>query len=175
MVTTNRTLMVARWARRIGDAIPGRYRHLLATTLVGTYILMLLGAYTSAIGAGLACPDWPTCYGTWIPFLYPNVLAEAPYTAVQIAAEWVHRTVAVLVGIGILGSAFFAWIKQDRNRVVTLSMTIAFLLLPLQVFIGRLTVTRALEPIIVTSHLGLAILILVLLTAATVVCWWGSG
>jgi cytochrome c oxidase assembly protein subunit 15 len=40
------------------------HRYLATITLVSTYILMLLGAYTSAIGAGLSCPDWPTCYGT---------------------------------------------------------------------------------------------------------------
>ncbi|MDY6779004.1 MAG: hypothetical protein SV760_00325, partial [Halobacteria archaeon] len=31
----------------------------LGLTLVSTYVLMLLGAYTKAIGAGLSCPDWP--------------------------------------------------------------------------------------------------------------------
>jgi len=39
------------------------------------------------------------------------------------------------------------------------------------VLLGRLTVTRALEPVVVTAHLGLATLILVLLTVATVVVW----
>lgn len=40
---------------------PFGYRHLASATLVGTYIVMLLEAYTSAIGAGLSCPDWPMC------------------------------------------------------------------------------------------------------------------
>lgn len=171
MVATNRTSTVARWTNSIARTIPGRYRHLLGATLVGTYVLMLLGAYTSAIGAGLACPDWPTCYGTWVPFLHPNVVAGAPHTAVQIAAEWVHRTVAAFVGIGIVASAILAWTENDRETVVKWSTTGALLLLPLQVFMGRLTVTRALEPIVVTAHLGLATLILVLLTVATVVAW----
>ena len=47
-------------------------------TLVGTSLVMLLGAYTSAIGAGLSCPDWPTCYGTWVPFLQPEIIADSP-------------------------------------------------------------------------------------------------
>lgn len=37
------------------------YTHFAGMTLVLTYVLMLLDAYTSAIGAGLSCPDWPTC------------------------------------------------------------------------------------------------------------------
>nr|WP_280178013.1 COX15/CtaA family protein [Halorussus marinus] len=54
--------------------IPVEYRHIASLTLLVTYIVMLLGAYTSAIGAGLSCPDWPTCYGTWVPFLQPERL-----------------------------------------------------------------------------------------------------
>ena len=34
---------------------------LLALAL--TYALIVLGAWVRATGSGLACPDWPTCYG----------------------------------------------------------------------------------------------------------------
>jgi cytochrome c oxidase assembly protein subunit 15 len=64
MVTTERFSPLVAWTSRLAARLPGRYRHLLGGTLVGTYVLMFLGAYTSAIGAGLACPDWLTCYGT---------------------------------------------------------------------------------------------------------------
>ena len=63
------------------------FHHLAGVTLLGTYVLMLLGAYTSAIDAGLSCPDWPTCYGTWIAFLQPEIVANSPYSAWQIFAE----------------------------------------------------------------------------------------
>lgn len=54
---------------------------------MGTYVLMILGAYTSAIGGGLSCPDWPMCYGTVVPFLNPEIIANSPYSVLQIFAE----------------------------------------------------------------------------------------
>ncbi|MFB6121111.1 MAG: COX15/CtaA family protein [Halobacteriaceae archaeon] len=85
------------------------YYHLSGVVSVGTYVLMLLGAYTSAIGAGLACPDWPTCYGTLIPFLHPGIVQQSPYTALQIFAEWAHRGLASVVGLGIVATAIGLW------------------------------------------------------------------
>lgn len=150
-------------------AIPIRY--LAGLTLVSTYVLMLLGAYVSAIGAGLACPDWPTCYGTWIPFLHPTIAARSPYSVGQVLWEWIHRTVAALVGLLILGTALVAWRTRRDQPLIVWSAITAAVLLPVQVVLGRLTVTRQLQPVIVTAHLGVALLILVSLTVVTVRTW----
>jgi heme A synthase len=147
------------------------FRYLAGGTLVGTYVLMLLGAYTSAIGAGLSCPDWPTCYGTVIPFLHPEIIADSPYSAWQIFAEWAHRGLAMIVGVLILGTAVAAWRTQRDRPVVVWSATSALILLPIQVALGRFTVTRLLQPVIVTAHLGVAVLILVGLTTTTLAAW----
>ena len=147
------------------------YTHFAGMTLASTYVLMLLGAYTSAIGAGLSCPDWPTCYGTWVPFLYPEIVANAPYSALQIFAEWAHRGLAMIVGFLILGTAFGAWRFRRDHRVIPWSATFALVVLPVQVALGRFTVTELLQPLIVTAHLGTAILILVGLTVTTVTAW----
>jgi len=154
--------------------IPFRYRHLAGFTLVCTYLLMLLGAYTSAIGAGLSCPDWPTCYGTVVPFLHPEIVASAPYTAVQIFAEWAHRGLAMVTGLLILGTTIAAWQSQREHRLVVWSATLALGFLPVQVVLGGLTVTQSLQPVIVTSHLGVAILILLSLQTTTLVAWYAA-
>ena len=132
---------------------------------------MLLGAYTSAIGAGLSCPDWPTCYGTWVPFLQPEIIATSPYSALQIFAEWAHRGLAMLVGFLILGTAVAAWRAQRDRPLVVWSATLAIVLLPIQVLLGGLTVTRNLQPFVVTSHLGVATLILLALATTTISAW----
>ena len=155
-------------ARSVVDRVA--YHHLAAGTLVGTYVVMILGAYTSAIGAGLSCPDWPACYGTVVPFLHPEIIADSPYSALQIFAEWAHRGLAMVVGLLILSTALLAW-RTRRRPLVVGSAVAAALLLPLQVVLGGLTVTELLEPAIVTSHLATATLILVALTTTTVVSW----
>jgi cytochrome c oxidase assembly protein subunit 15 len=147
------------------------HRYLATITLVSAYVLMLLGAYTSAIGAGLSCPDWPTCYGAWIPFLSPGVVANSPYSALQIFAEWAHRGLAMIVGLLILGTVVTAWYGQRDRPLIVWSAVLAIALLPVQVLLGGLTVTAQLQPVVVTSHLGVAILILVSLTVTAFVAW----
>lgn len=148
-----------------------RFEHLAGITLLTTYLLMVIGAYTSAVGAGLSCPDWPTCYGTIVPFLHPDIVANSPYSAGQIFVEWAHRGVAMVVGVLIFTTVGAAWIGHREQPIVVKAATLAGLLLPVQVILGGLTVTQALQPIIVTAHLGIALLILLSLTAATVMAW----
>ena len=158
--TSNRTVSVERDSRVA-------YYHVSGSVLAGTVVLMLLGAYTSAIGAGLACPDWPACYGTVVPFLHPEVMAATPYTTLQVFAEWAHRGVASVVGLGIVGTALLAHTRQKRP-LVRRTAALAVGLLPVQVLLGGLTVTRDLQPAVVTGHLGVALLILLSLATATV-------
>ena len=153
----------------LGGRIP--YRYLAGSTLVVTYVVMILGSYTGAIGAGLSCPDWPACYGTVIPFLDPSIVQNSPYTALQIFAEWIHRGLAMVAGFMILGTAIAAWRIHRDNPVIRWSATLALLLLPLQVVLGGLTVTENLDPFIVTSHLAFATLIIVMLTTTYVGSW----
>lgn len=148
-----------------------QYYHLSGLTLVLTYVVMLLGAYTSAVGAGLSCPDWPTCYGTWIPFLQPEIIAESPYSGLQIFAEWAHRGLAMLAGFFILGTAVAAWRVHREQPLIVWSATAALVLLPIQVLLGGLTVTQNLKPIIVTTHLGVSTLILLCLLTTFLVGW----
>jgi hypothetical protein len=49
-----------------------------SATLAGTYVLVILGAYTGAIGASLSCPYWPKCYGTVVPSLRLEIIASSP-------------------------------------------------------------------------------------------------
>ncbi|MFB6084834.1 MAG: heme A synthase [Halorientalis sp.] len=135
-----------------------RFRTLAAVTAGSTFLLMCVGAYTKAIGAGLACPDWPTCYGTWVPFLHPGVMADAPYSTWQVFAEWAHRTLAALTGLLIAATGVAAWLTDGRDRPEQAAL-LAAALLPVQVLLGGLTVTRGLQPLIVTAHLGAAVLI----------------
>ena len=42
-------------------------RRATGLALALTYALIVLGAWVRATGSGLACPDWPTCYGHLLP------------------------------------------------------------------------------------------------------------
>ena len=57
-------------------------RRLLWKIALATWLLMAVGSATRVMNAGLACPDWPLCYGQLIPSQQMNL---------QVFLEWFHR------------------------------------------------------------------------------------
>lgn len=113
-----------------------------ALLLLLTYGLIILGALVRAHGAGLACPDWPLCFGRFIPEL-----------DVKVAFEWGHRLAAgfisvlfVLLGAAVLRDPIA---RQTVGRILAVSAV----LLGVQVILGALTVWKLLASWSVTSHL----------------------
>src|SRR4029450_2465246 len=45
-------------------------------TAIATYLLILIGGLVHGTGSSLACPDWPTCYGSLMPKMEGGVLIE---------------------------------------------------------------------------------------------------
>ncbi len=107
-----------------------------------TYVLIVLGALVRANGAGLACPDWPLCFGEVIP--------EFDF---RVAFEWGHRALAGSVGLVFLGLGIATLRLPGVGRAMRGGLAIAAALLALQVVLGGLTVLELLARWTVTSHL----------------------
>lgn len=133
-------------------------RRLLLVTSGFTVLTMLVGVYTAEFGAGLACDArWPLCDGA-VYGLFP---ANIPSFV-----EWFHRLLAMITGFVILGTAVVAW-RRRADGVVKGGLALALVLLPLQIILGALTVTRY-EIAILTAHFGTPTLILGGVIVATV-------
>lgn len=104
--------------------------------------LIVLGASVRIWDAGLACPDWPLCYGVLIP--------EFDY---QIFLEWFHRAVAGLVGLLSLFVFFSVWFKKELRNSMGGLVALSIILFAVQALLGRDTVTRFLQSNIVSAHL----------------------
>ena len=65
-------------------------------TAVATYLLILIGGLVHGTGSSLACPDWPTCYGSLMPKMEGGVLIEHSH---RLAAGTVVIMTLVLAGL----------------------------------------------------------------------------
>ena len=144
---------------RIISTIDDGTRKSLIILLVTTYILMLLGGWVKAKGAGLSCPDWPLCYGSVFPFFDGNIY---PYDPLSIFAEWFHRLVASGAGLWLIYVAYRTRRYKLSHPTLWYLTKINLLLFFIQAFIGGLTVYMKLDEYVVVLHLGSAILILLI-------------
>lgn len=124
--------------------------------VVALVALVVIGGATRVMEAGLACPDWPLCYGQWLPGGRMNL---------QVFLEWFHRLDAFVVGVALLVLSVTSWLGRRRLPAwLPWSAAAALLLVAAQGALGALTVTQLLAPGLVTAHLGTALLLVALLS-----------
>lgn len=133
-----------------------RFRRLAGASAVLTFVLLLLGVYTAAAGAGLTCGQrWPLCDGAVFGLFPADWLSFV---------EWFHRLVAMVAGLAVLWTTVVAW-RRGRDRQVRWALGVATVLLPAQVVLGALTVTTY-EWVVLTLHLSTAVVIFAGVVAA---------
>ena len=133
-------------------------RFISGLLIVVTIFLMFLGPWVRAADAGLACPDWPKCYGAWIP---PSLFDY------QVFLEWIHRLVALITTVLFI-YLFFCIFAKDGTKKERKLVSFAGLVLAIQIVLGGMTVIFELQPTIVNLHLTTALIFLSLLF----VIWW---
>ena len=141
------------------NIIQQRLAQLSAHLVIAIIILVVIGGATRVMEAGLACPDWPLCYGSLLPREQMNI---------KVFLEWFHRLDAFVVGLILivqLGAAI-AWQRKLPHWFLWVAASLV-LLVVMQGFLGALTVTYLLPGIIITAHLGLALTLLAIVSALT--------
>ena len=147
------------------------YRKMAFISTTAVYLLIFIGGLVRVAGAGLGCPDWPKCFGHWIPPIsmsqLPPDIDPALFNFTLAWIEYINRLIGVVIGILILVTAVLA-VKYYRNVPKIMYTTIAAaLLVGFQGWYGSLVVGSELLPITVTVHMLLALLIACLLIYVT--------
>jgi cytochrome c oxidase assembly protein subunit 15 len=146
-----------------------RFRKLGLTTVFAVYVLILVGGAVRASGAGMGCPDWPTCFGRWIPPTseqqlpadYQKIYADRGYaeTRFNVRKTWIeylNRLLGVSIGIFIFLTMIASRHFRKRDVVVTLVCVAAFFAVAFQGWLGSRVVASNLRPGMITLHMLMA-------------------
>lgn len=166
MVKDSKTAPLELWYRRIARISVG-----------AVLFLILVGGIVRSTGSGMGCPDWPKCFGLFVP---PTQVDEIPqsffeshpqfesktFNAFQTWTEYLNRLVGATIGLlmFITAALSLTFFLKDK-RIFFLSLA-AMLLTGFEGWLGKLVVDRNLAGGMITLHLLVAMLILALLILA---------
>ena len=191
----------------MGHRMEERFRRTAKKALVLVYLVIAAGAIVRMTGSGMGCPDWPKCFGYYIPPTDASELqwspnksyrkgqvvimdeslkvakndfsttldykAEnwAPYTKHDYAVfnpwhtwiEFVNRLTGALAGLATLVLAILSFRFWKKQKSVTLLAVLIVLAMGFQAWLGATVVYSVLEPVKITVHMVMALLIVAML------------
>lgn len=124
--------------------LPRWFLPVLKSLVAEVFFLIAFGAAVRAMNSGLACPDWPLCFGEFIPDYHP-----------QVYFEFIHRVLAGVIGIVTVGLNVWLIFKSQAPRRVKALGAASVLLLLTQIVFGGLTVLLKLQAGVVAAHLAM--------------------
>lgn len=140
-------------------------------TTISTFVLIFIGGLVRVSGAGLGCPDWPTCFGRWIPptsvSQLPPDIDPATFNFTLAWIEYINRLSGMTIGLLILATALWAIFKFRNNKRILFPAMLAAVLTAFQGWQGAVVVSSLLQPVIVTVHMLVALVIASLLVYVT--------
>lgn len=136
------------------------------------FVVIAAGGIVRTTQSGMGCPDWPTCFGLWIP---PTSAAGLPhdfekylrqqdidhtFNVYHTWIEYLNRLLGALLGFFLLvhtGWAFRKFFKSDR-RIFWWSVAV-LVLTGFQGWLGKKVVDADLAAVKVTAHMLIALAI----------------
>jgi cytochrome c oxidase assembly protein subunit 15 len=118
------------------------------------WINILFGPLVRATGSGLACPDWPLCYG--------KVLPPAEF---RIYMEVGHRFYSGIISLFFLYLVIIVFKENELRKKYAIKTVLAVIVLIFQIALGALTVTMLLDSKTVNMHLLNAVIFLTILSS----------
>lgn len=146
------------------------YQKSAITTVLATFFLIFVGGLVRASGAGLGCPDWPKCFGLWIPPLsvegLPAGFDASQFNVVKTWTEYINRLIGVVIGLLIIATALLSVRYRKEKPSIFYASVTALILVLVQGWLGGQVVRSGLSEWLITIHMMLAMIIVSVLMFA---------
>ena len=150
----------------------GFIRKWVASTLILTFLVIIAGGVVRTTHSGMGCPDWPRCFGSWVP---PTNASELPadfekylkaqdidhtFNAYHTWIEYLNRLAGVMLGIFAL-IQFWMLYKKRKEQKTAYSLASAFLAgVIITGLVGAVVVKLNLAHLSVSLHLFFALVLI---------------
>jgi heme a synthase len=144
----------------------------IIATFILTFLVIIAGGVVRTTQSGMGCPDWPTCFGRWIPPINASQLPpdfekylrkqdiDHTFNALHTWIEYFNRLLGTLLGLFAVIQAVLLFFKKNIYRkAYKLSLTYLITVLLTGIF-GAIVVKLNLAHASITIHLLLAIVLL---------------
>lgn len=175
------------------------FQKFATAALVSVIVLIFVGAIVRVSGAGMGCPDWPKCWGRYIP---PTKVEEIDTSKIDFSkferaakrygrdpetvtpahilenfnpvhtwTEYINRLSSLPVGFFSVGTLVLALLRQRRKPWVVAASVVSVILVGVNAWMGKEVVSSDLKPGVLTIHMALAMLLVLPLTFSS---WRGT-
>lgn len=156
----------------MSSALSPRVTKLIFWCLINVYLVIMAGAVVRATGSGMGCPDWPKCFGQYIP---PTDASQLPANYQQIYAdrgyadttfnvyhtwtEYINRLMGATLGVLVFILVIALARKYKSHKSLFWLALLGIVLVGFQAWLGAKVVASNLAPIKITTHMVAAIII----------------
>ena len=147
------------------------FKKFALSSTISTYLLIFIGGLVRVSGAGLGCPDWPKCFGRWIPPLtrdhLPLEFNAATFNFTLAWIEYINRLAGMITGFLILITAILAIKNFRKNKQILIPAILAAVFVAFQGWYGSIVVKSQLSPLAISIHMLIALIVVSLLIYLT--------
>lgn len=149
-----------------------KIRGWVLATFILTLLVIIAGGVVRTTQSGMGCPDWPKCFGSWIP---PTNAADLPPNFEQYLKkqdidhtfnvwhtwiEYINRLLGALLGLfAVIQTALLFFKRHEQRRAFRLSLAFLIVVILTGLF-GAIVVKLNLAHLSISVHLFFALLLL---------------
>lgn len=142
-----------------------RFLSVAKIVFVFIFLVIIAGGVVRMTQSGMGCPDWPKCFGRWIPptdesqlpanykEIYSFKYVDTSFNPYHTWTEYTNRLIGALLGLWMIVQLIMSLKYYRTDKPIFIMALIQLLLTGFQGWLGAKVVEANLLPVKVTLHM----------------------